>query len=113
MIEDFLETSKFIAWVNEEVEKVILFRATLRLPNPNWERVPKKIWELMRELKLQSVLIATVVDALMADCPNLEEAQQVERVMKTVVGGLPQTFSWMCVPMDIDVSIGTNWRDIS
>lgn len=46
-IEDFLETSKFIAWVNE-VERITLFKATLRVPNPNWSKHPDRIVDYLK-----------------------------------------------------------------
>lgn len=48
VIEDFLETSTFLAWANE-VKRVVYFKATLRLPNPNWSKVPKSIQDVLRK----------------------------------------------------------------
>ena len=47
-IDDFLETSTFLAWANE-VKRVTSFKATLRLPNPNWSKVPKSIQDVLRK----------------------------------------------------------------
>jgi hypothetical protein len=45
-IEDFMETSKFIAWVND-VERITLFKATLRVPNPEWSKHPSRIYDYL------------------------------------------------------------------
>jgi len=71
------------------------------------------IWEVMRKCELKSVLVASVIDALMADCPTLEEAQKVEKIMKSVVASLPRTFKFMKAPMAIDTKIAKNWKEAS
>lgn len=47
MVEDFVQTSRFVAWVKEEVDKVTNFKANLRARNPNYSRDPLFIQELM------------------------------------------------------------------
>jgi len=46
-IEDFVEREKFIAWV-DDVERITLFKATLRIPNPHWAGHPKWIQDFLR-----------------------------------------------------------------
>jgi len=46
-IEDFIEMSQFKSWVND-VERITLFKATLRVPNPNWAKHPQRIQEVLR-----------------------------------------------------------------
>jgi hypothetical protein len=38
MVEDFVQTSKFVSWVKEEVDKVTNFKASLHARNPNYSR---------------------------------------------------------------------------
>ncbi|OGO06890.1 MAG: hypothetical protein A2Y92_01810 [Chloroflexi bacterium RBG_13_57_8] len=45
-VEDFVQTSKFVAWV-KNVERVISFKANLRAPNPNFSKHPKIIQEIL------------------------------------------------------------------
>lgn len=47
MVEGFIQTSRFVAWVKEEVDKVTSFTANLRARNPNYSRDPLFIQELM------------------------------------------------------------------
>lgn len=47
MVEGFVQTSRFVAWVKEEVDKVTSFTANLRARNPNYSRDPLFIQELM------------------------------------------------------------------
>lgn len=47
MVEDFVQTSRFLAWAKEEVDKVISFKASLRARNPDYSRDPKFIQRLM------------------------------------------------------------------
>ncbi|MFO7996654.1 MAG: hypothetical protein R6U93_05890 [Dehalococcoidia bacterium] len=49
MVEDFVQTSRFLAWVRDEVDKVTSFKASLRARNPNYSRDPKFIQRLMGE----------------------------------------------------------------
>jgi hypothetical protein len=49
MVEDFVQTSKFVAWVKEEVDKVTSFKASLRARNPDYSRDPLFIQKLMAE----------------------------------------------------------------
>ncbi|MFC2032722.1 hypothetical protein ACFLUS_05145 [Chloroflexota bacterium] len=48
VVEDFLETSTFLAWA-KEVKRVTFFKATLRLPNPNWSKVPISIQDIIKK----------------------------------------------------------------
>lgn len=45
-VEDFVQTSKFIAWV-KSMERVISFKANLRAPNPDFSKHPKIIQEIL------------------------------------------------------------------
>jgi hypothetical protein len=49
MMEDFVQTSKFVAWVKDEVDKVTSFKANLHARNPNYSRDPVFIQKLMGE----------------------------------------------------------------
>ena len=49
IVEDFVQTSKFVSWVKEEVDRVTNFKASLRARNPNYARDPKFIQRLMGE----------------------------------------------------------------
>ena len=72
VIEDFLETSRFKAWA-EEVERVTLFKATLRLPNPNWSKVPKIIQDIIRKTKADKGKIELNKDKDSIDSLNINE----------------------------------------
>ena len=45
-VEDFVQTSKFVAWV-KNMERVISFKANLRAPNPDFSKHPKIIQEIL------------------------------------------------------------------
>ncbi len=45
-VEDFVQTSKFVAWV-KSVERVISFKASLLAPNPDFSKHPKIIQEIL------------------------------------------------------------------
>ena len=49
MVEDFVQTSRFLAWAKEEVDKVTSFKASLRARNPDYSKDPKFIQKLMGE----------------------------------------------------------------
>jgi len=70
------------------------------------------IWEMMKREKLKAVMVATIHDSLVVDCPE-SELLAVQRIMNTVVDSLPEHFRWMIAPMAIDITVGANWRDAS
>jgi hypothetical protein len=49
IVEDFVQTSKFVSWVKGEVDRVTNFKANLRARNPNYARDPIFIQKLMGE----------------------------------------------------------------
>ncbi|MFZ7134504.1 MAG: hypothetical protein ACOWWR_19335 [Eubacteriales bacterium] len=71
-IEDFLEKSKFRAWA-DEVGRITSFRATLRLPNPNWSIVPKSIQDLIKDTNADKGKIELTKDKDSNDSLNTAE----------------------------------------
>lgn len=71
-IEDFLETSTFLAWANE-VKRVTLFKAKLRLPNPNWSKVPTSIQDFIRKTEADRGTIELIKDRDSADSLNTKD----------------------------------------
>ena len=74
-IEDFLETSTFLAWANE-VKRVTSFKATLRLPNPNWSKVPISIQDFLRKTKADRGQIELIKELRENNC-NISELEQI------------------------------------
>jgi len=77
-IEDFVETSKFIAWVND-VERITLFKATLRVPNPKWSEHPKRIQDFLGnthadKAKIELTKLKGSTDSLNTDKTIIEDA---------------------------------------
>lgn len=72
VIEDFLEKSTFKAWANE-VKRVTLFKATLRLPNPNWSKVPIGIQNIIRKTEADKGKIELVKNKDSADSLNTND----------------------------------------
>ena len=54
----------------------------------------------------QARMILTVHDELVCECPA-EEADDVQALMREHMSGAAH----LSVPLDVDVGIGTNWKD--
>jgi len=54
----------------------------------------------------QARMILTVHDELVCECPA-DEADEVQALMREQMSGAAH----LSVPLDVDVGVGTNWKD--
>ena len=65
-----------------------------------------RVWQLMRELDMESRMVMNVHDMILFDCPE----DEVEQMICLIYDQMEKfSFPWVNVPVKVDVAIGTNW----
>lgn len=76
--------------------------------------------EELRRRKMRAIIIITVHDSILIDCPR-NEVEAVIKIVKTTMEEVPQrsasiwgkkfNWSWLRCPLVAEIKIGYNWRD--
>lgn len=73
------------------------------------------VWRLMRQAAVESLMINTVHDSLVADVYPGEERVMAELFREGMLGVVPELKARygieLTVPLDIELKIGSNWLD--